>query len=280
MIKFAFLFLFTLVFLSACDEDETNITPDTTAPTVSDSTIGLTDLGGGNVQVVWNAATDNITAQSSIVYKVVQSTANDVTTLSDAEANGTVVMDWTANTTTASVSVGGGTHYFNIIAKDAAGNKTVYASNTISIGGCFLGETMILLADGSSKRIDQMVPGDRVLSYDQSGTVMSSTVGQVFIHQVDEYLDLITSTGRVGVTANHPFYAGANFGASTSTPGFQPIGHFAKSSNIYAYTGESVLSQTEIVSADRIRADVVVYNLHISEGPPTYFANGFAVHNK
>lgn len=271
--------LFILIFLG-CSEDGAG--PDTTAPTLSNSTITLSNGTPATtvIDVSWTAATDNVTLQSAIKYKVVYSLSNNLTTIADAEANGTVALDYTENTT--SLSVSGlsalSTYYVAVIAKDTAGNKAIYTS-TSHTTTCFIGETLILLADGSSKRIDQIQEGDEVLSFNVDGSLTTSVVGAVLKHQTSNYLNVTTETGSVGVTANHPFYVGESELALNDYPGFRPIGDLKVGDFVYVFGDKTQPVKTQIVNIDLIERDVPVYNLHISRGPSTFFANGYVVHN-
>ena len=91
-----------------------------TAGTATSSTIDLS----------WTAATDTATAQTNLQYKVVRSASSNITSATDAEANGTTVMDWTANTVSKQATglSASTTYYFNVIVKDEAGNKVAYTT--------------------------------------------------------------------------------------------------------------------------------------------------------
>jgi hypothetical protein len=106
------------------------VTVDTIAPAVGGTgAISPTDVSWNSVKLSWSAASDADTAQEELQYKVVCSESNNIATVTDANANGTLVSDWTANLTsmTATGLVGQKNYYFNIIVKDAAGNETVYS---------------------------------------------------------------------------------------------------------------------------------------------------------
>jgi hypothetical protein len=76
----------------------------------------------------WAAATDDVTAQSSLVYEVRQSRVNNLDTVANAEANGLIALAYGSGRTTATISglTPGATYYFNVIVKDEAGNKSAY----------------------------------------------------------------------------------------------------------------------------------------------------------
>ncbi|MBF0279269.1 MAG: cadherin repeat domain-containing protein [SAR324 cluster bacterium] len=112
------------------------------APTVSSGTITLTCVAVarmlsrsqaenqiasvGSISGSWNTATDETTATASLVYQVYTSSSNNIDTVANMEANGTVLTSYTANLT--SFSGGTTSYYFNVIVKDEAGNKSAYTS--------------------------------------------------------------------------------------------------------------------------------------------------------
>ena len=91
-------------------------TADTTAPTFGGLTAAA-DAGGGAVDLSWSAATDDATAQSSIVYLIYQATSSggqsygEATYTTDPGAISYQVTDLTTNT-----------YYFVVRARDAAEN--------------------------------------------------------------------------------------------------------------------------------------------------------------
>ncbi len=84
----------------------------------------------------WGAASDIVTAQDKITYKVVSAaTAEEMDTVENAETNGKLVADWTAGTTTFDVASTElpGEIFFAVIAKDEAGNKVLYAPVSVTV---------------------------------------------------------------------------------------------------------------------------------------------------
>ena len=82
----------------------------------------------GQVNLVWTQATDFITPQPFLQYMVYQSTLANLTTVAQVLANGTAVSVYTAGigTLTLIKPVAATAYYWNVIAKDAAGNMTAY----------------------------------------------------------------------------------------------------------------------------------------------------------
>ena len=106
-------------------------------PPTAGTSLNFTGSTGSIVVVNWAAASDDATPTAALEYQVVYSTSNNITTLADAEANGTVGQDWTANIGTATI---GGlnfatTYYFQVLVRDGGGKKSVYISGTQATAG-------------------------------------------------------------------------------------------------------------------------------------------------
>ena len=99
--------------------------------------------------------------------------------------------------------------------------------------GCFPAGTRILLADGSSKPIEQVTEGDRVASTDpDTGQPTTATVTATFTHHNVATLRLTTSTGQITTTAAHPFYVEGK--------GFTPAGQLTTEDTLRDHTGQPV----------------------------------------
>jgi hypothetical protein len=117
-------------------ENESNVTNPSSndnAPTAGNAgLITPSDLSSSSIKLLWSRATDNITIQSDLRYRVYRSNTNNINTVVDAEANGTLVVDWTADLTSVTVVSlqPRRTYYFNVIVMDEDGYRTSY--NTVS----------------------------------------------------------------------------------------------------------------------------------------------------
>lgn len=87
-----------------------------------------------SLSISWTAATDNITAQSSIQYLVYYSLLDNISTVVDAETNGTPVGSYTAAITSAQITgLSANTAYFiTVVAKDEGNNKVQYGVYSFS----------------------------------------------------------------------------------------------------------------------------------------------------
>jgi len=72
-------------------------------------------------------------------------------------------------------------------------------------GLCFLPHTPITLADGTTKPISAVRPGDMALSPDKGGTLVPARVTRTFVNDVAHVLDF----RGTGVTPGHVFQCGA-----------------------------------------------------------------------
>lgn len=104
---------------------------DTTPPTVGTSTLSTSSVLSTSFDVDFAKATDDYSAQNTLVYKLYTSTSNNVSTVSDATTNGTL-QDTQTDVTQLSASglTASTTYYFNVVVEDEAGNKTAYTSNS------------------------------------------------------------------------------------------------------------------------------------------------------
>ena len=148
----------------------------------------------------------------------------------------------------------------------------VYAANSIIVHnkGCFLPETLIRKADGSEVPIAALRAGDRLLAFTSAGEVVSATLREVLVREVDEYR--VVRTGRVvlQVTPEHPFYVGQGT--------FKTIEALHVGDAVFAFDGQG-LSAQRIERIARVVARPLVYTLQ-TDAPNTFFANSVAVHNK
>ncbi len=133
---------------------------------------------------------------------------------------------------------------------------------------CFLSGTKILLANGTYKEIQDIVPGDEVLSYNtQTGKTIKEKVEKLIIHKniLGRYL---TINDTLKVTANHPIY----LNGSWQEAGKAKIGDKLVNSNGQVITITSITISGEGVNN--------LYNLHLVGSDHNYFAQDILVHNK
>ncbi|HOW35446.1 MAG TPA: Hint domain-containing protein [Candidatus Omnitrophota bacterium] len=135
-------------------------------------------------------------------------------------------------------------------------------------GGCFLANTPITMADGSQKPIQEVKPGDQVLSFDEkSKKIVTGTVTKLFVHNQDTDEFLIVNDHLL-VTKIHPFYTEGQW---------KQIGEMNVGDKIIRTDlAEEAIGDIKHLKAD---AQLTTYNLEI-EAYHNYFAGGYLVHNK
>lgn len=137
-----------------------NGSADTTAPTPGGGgTITPTVLSSNSVSLGWTKATDAVTAQALLQYEVRRSLANNMGSVANAEANGAICQNYTADIATATCSgLDPATlYYFQIIVKDLAGNKQIYTATSATtdaepgsppvVGGSGVLQTLSITSD-------------------------------------------------------------------------------------------------------------------------------------
>jgi len=188
--------LVTVLFLFAgCDDEQAPPPADMAAPVPGNSgTLTASSVAETSLDLNWTAATDNASAGASLQYKVCRSLSNDIDTVSDAEANGVLVQDWTANIITTPVTglVHNTTYYFNVLVRDEAGNKAAYT----------------VMSQATPADTTDPVPGG-------GGTISTSSVGAtsldlIWTKATDnlstqttlEYLVYYSTSNNIGTAAN------------------------------------------------------------------------------
>jgi type II secretory pathway pseudopilin PulG len=132
------------------------------------------------------------------------------------------------------------------------------------ISVCLLSATPILMADGSSKPIQEVRIGDRVIAFDEkTGQFKEDRVVKFFKHRADNYLIV---NNKLKVTPNHPIYSEGKV---------VNIGSLKLGDKLLNSQGRP----EEITSIKEIKKNVWVYNLEVNPYH-TYVAGGFVVHNK
>ncbi|MBI2639000.1 hypothetical protein HYW83_05420 [Candidatus Peregrinibacteria bacterium] len=131
-------------------------------------------------------------------------------------------------------------------------------------GGCFLPGTLILMADGSQKPIEEIRVGDVILTKadDFSSQLVKDTVVRTFEHTVGEYLVI---NGSLKVTPIHRMFANG---------GWKTAGEVRLGDWFLDYRGRQVF----VTSLEKTYNRVKVYNFE-TERLHTYFADGIYVHN-
>jgi hypothetical protein len=141
-------------------------------------------------------------------------------------------------------------------------------------GGCFRAGTPIMMANGASKPIEEILVGDEVLApvYDEAAdtdSIIVCPVEAVWEQTVSEWLEIRLQSGTLFVTPQHRFYTGAGT--------FRRIGELEIGETVRIQVKDS-FSSCEILDKIKHTGEVKVYNFSVKTAR-TYFAGRVAVHN-
>ena len=129
---------------------------------------------------------------------------------------------------------------------------------------CLLEGTPITLADGSTRPVEKIQVGDRVLAYDEFTAGMTSAE-VVAVHSPYVVTHYLVVNEKVSMTENHPVLSGAKW---VSTGQLQ-VG------DMLTLAGGG---QDPVYSIRRVGESARTYNFQVSMG--TYVAGGIIMHNK
>ncbi|WP_375504875.1 colicin D domain-containing protein, partial [uncultured Jatrophihabitans sp.] len=122
----------------------------------------------------------------------------------------------------------------------------------VSGSACFVAGTQVLLGDGTSKAIEEIVVGDEVLAADpETGETFAKRVLDTYVHEDVETYVVETSTGSVTSTAEHPFWVDGR--------GWTPVRELQPGDKLV--DAEDV--RIELVSVTPTGGTATVYNLNV-----------------
>ncbi len=160
------------------------------------------------------------------------------------------------------------------ISINSTDNGLVTISGYDNSPGCFVAGTEISLANGDTKNIEDIIPGEEVITWNENTkTPGVGTVGGLdVIEEVGMVIVLTFDNGStIKATEHHPFYHidGENVGlidAAELKEGFE----------VYQLNGE----KAKVVSTKEEQGMFKVYNVTNVSGGHNYYANEILVHNK
>lgn len=131
-------------------------------------------------------------------------------------------------------------------------------------GTCFLSGTPILMADGSTKAIEEIKPKDTVMAFNEkTGKFIPDKVKKFFEHQANAYLII---NEHLKITPNHPVYSNGKW---------VKIGRLKVGDSLVNAQGKP----EKITSIEKITKPAKVYNIEVNPYH-TYIAGGIVAHNK
>lgn len=153
---------------------------------------------------------------------------------------------------------------------------------------CFVAGTQVSMADGSTKNIEEVVSGDRVLSYDEETQTMRTSTVAGTISPVREGV-FVVNHGLIKVTGDHPLYierhdAEGRMWASfapdmtLASPSYQHLGRIPQITVGDRFIGKTGTPDIVVEHISYEAGDVQTYSLVRSEWK-NYIANGVVAHN-
>jgi hypothetical protein len=176
--------LFSLALtLVGCNSNSSSVLTINSAEAESSPVVGgsgaitASNVAATSLTLNWTASTDSITAHSDLEYMVYQSSSNNISTATDAQANGTPIGSYVANVITLDITGLSQytTYYFNVLVKDVAGNKTAYSSLVVLTIRSFWTSQL-----GNESETDYPSIIDSTTGYDECNSVASDTDGNVY----------------------------------------------------------------------------------------------------
>jgi hypothetical protein len=139
-------------------------------------------------------------------------------------------------------------------------------------GGCFVAGTRVTMADGSTKPIETVVPGDRVRSTDpDTGALGTAVVTARNTHGTGASEDgIVVVDGRLRATRNHPIWVNGRV---------VPMEQLRPGDVIVTSGPLRTTVRTRVTSVTLERGGVPTYDL-VLKGGNDYFADGVAIQQK
>ena len=136
----AFKLLIVLIFFWSCAKKTDGVAPDgllpadPTAPAVGSAMV-VSSKTANAFTVTWGAATDDLTPVTSLMYKLVYSASDNLTSANLTESNGTIALDWATNTLTANLSslAHSTTYYLAAFVRDADNKVSLLGGSTVTL---------------------------------------------------------------------------------------------------------------------------------------------------
>ncbi len=152
---------------------------------------------------------------------------------------------------------------------------------------CFVAGTMILMEDGSEKKIEDINVGDKILSVDINTMNIESDKVVIFPKNMEKYNKIYMkySNGEENVASpHHPFYVkGKGWAVYDIELAKKDLTFKVKQlelGDIVYYYDKGILKETRIVKLIDKKEEALMYNIKYVKKNNTFFANGILVHNR
>lgn len=145
-------------------------------------------------------------------------------------------------------------------------NSTLLAQSCCSL--CFLPDTAILMSDYSYKSIQDIKPGEKIISFDLSKQKSKvNTVAKLLVHP-ESSVGYYLINSNLKVTGNHRVW--------TNNHVWERVDQM-KIGDHLLYKGNK---QITVRSIRKLSGKNTVYNLHLDDSPHNYFAENVLAHNQ
>ncbi len=148
-------------------------------------------------------------------------------------------------------------------------------SGIIKPVACFAAGTPVLVGyvNGTAQyqTVENINVGDYVYSYnEESGSIEQNIVSEVFVHEVNELVELTINDSVIPTTANHPFY-------SADRCGWVEAGNLCVGEKVLSANGEAIVAYKNVIEIGPVN----VYNFTV-DNAHTYFVGeaSVCVHNQ
>lgn len=186
-----------------------------------------------------------------------------------------------------------GTLYVEI--KDLESGYTVQRSRVVTIypeyqppGSCFISGTKVTMSDGTSKKIEDVIVGDSILTYNiESKTIEIGKVENVVTPIHSQFIELQFDNNVMNTnTLDHPYYL-KNKGWCSYNPKMTmsnyglKVGKYKEGDIVLHY--DDAKKRTDEIRIKKIKIilkEQKTYNLQKVSKNHDFFANGILVHNK
>lgn len=160
-----------------------NITPTDSDPPIvgNGGIINPFDVTPSEIRLDWAAGTDNLTIQGDLEYQIYQSTSDNISQVNTI-TNGIPITPPNKGMTSYNVSglAPNTTYYFNVLVKDAAGNKSVYTMKevktaSLSTAPIVMTDSSVTNLTASSTNVSGNVTSDGNAQITERGIVYATT---------------------------------------------------------------------------------------------------------
>ncbi len=197
-----------------------SLTYDTTSPAAGGGgTISTSGVTSASVDLSWTAGTDTVTASANLMYKVVYSENDNISTTADAQNNGITAQDWTADITNATATglSSSTTYYFNILIRDAAGNIAAYTPASETTAASSAGGAGGIATNGGETDANVEVNGESYTAGEsETGTSADGRTQTTVTVDTDKLQDILESQGA-GAVVTIPITTGSEVAAGVLT---------------------------------------------------------------